>query len=266
MVRRIVEADKVRWTAALLVAVGVVTLPVGCGGKPASQSYSVETNFDTADEAPDPGAPPPEIGTQLDVPAPALNGRLAAELATLPKLIEARGALLADPALRRQMRSGAKGEAAGGELPGRVNERHWEIHFSKGNTIENYSKQLDFFGIELGMLMPDNRVIYAYNLSKLKPDTRTGMIEAENRYYLSWARGDLADADRELFTAAGVESKGRVILLFLPAPIEGAFAALEKSYAGDKADRVQRTRFGIRRKGEGYEIYVMEQTYQQQAS
>jgi hypothetical protein len=261
-----VEAGKVRLTAALVVAVGLVTIPGGCGGKSGPQSYSVDTNLDTADDAADPGAPPPEIGMQLDVPAPNLSGRLAAELAALPKLIEARGALLADPALRRQMRSGAKGDAADAALPGRAAERHWEIHFSKGNTIENYSKQLDFFGIELGMLMPDNKVIYAYNLSKLKPDTRTGTVEAENRYYLSWARGNLADADRELFTAAGVEAKGRVILLFLPAPIESAFATLEKSYAGDKADRVQRTRFGIRRKGEGYEIYVMEQTYQQQAS
>jgi hypothetical protein len=264
--RRIVESGKARSVAALIVAVGFVVVPIGCGGKSGPQSYSVETNLDTADDASDPGPPAPQIGTQLDVPAPDLSARLAVQLAALPKRIEARGALLADPALRRQMRSGAKGEASAADQPGRAAERHWEIHFPKGNTIENYSKQLDFFGVELGLLMPDNKVIYAYNLSKLKPDTRTGSVDAESRYYLSWARGDLADADRELFTAAGVESKGHVILLFLPAPIESAFAALEKSYAGDKADKVQKTRFGIRRKGEGYEVYVMEQTYQQQPS
>jgi hypothetical protein len=141
--------------------------------------------------------------------------------------------------------------------------RHWEIHFAKGNTVENYSKQLDFFGIELGALMPDNKIVYAYNLSKLKPDTRTGLAEAENRFYLSWSRGDLIEADRELFGAAGVETKDRVILRFLPTAIEDQIATLEKSYAGDKADKIEKTRFAIRRRGDGYEIYVLEQIYQQ---
>jgi hypothetical protein len=263
--RRIVESAKARSVAVLLVAAGLVACPVGCGGKSAPKSYSVETNLDTADDA-DPGTPPPEIGTQLDVPAPDAQARLAAQLAAMPKLIEARGALLADPALRRQMRSGAKAEGAAAALPGQGVERHWEIHFPKGNTIENYSKQLDFFGIELGMLIPDNKVLYAFNLSKLKPDTRVGPVDTENRYYLSWARGDLSEADRELYTAAGVDPKDYVILEFLPPQIEKLFADLEKSYAGDKADKVQKTRFGIRRKGEGYEIFVMEQTYQSQPS
>lgn len=264
--RRIVESGKARSVATLLVAAGLLACPVGCGGKSAPQSYTVETNLDTADEA-EPGTPPPEINTQLETPAADAHVRLASQLTALPKLIEARGSLLNDPALRRQMRSGAKGDAAGGEQQAsQGTERHWEIHFPKGNTIENYSKQLDFFGIELGMLLPDNKVLYAFNLSKLKPDTRIGPVDGENRYYLSWARGDLSNADRELYTAAGVDPKEYVILEFLPAQIEKLFADLEKSYAGDKADKVRKTRFGIRRKGEGYEIFVMEQTYQSQPS
>ena len=54
-----------------------------------------------------------------------------------------------------------------------------------------------------------------------------------------------------------------MILRFLPAAIEAQIATLEKSYAGDKADKIEKTRFAIRRRGESYEIYVMEQTYQQ---
>jgi len=260
-----VERESQSVLAALAVAVGLMLSP-GCGGKAVPQSKPVDTNLETADDGADAGSPAPEVGTQLDVPAADPQGRLAARLAGVAKVIESRAALLEDPALRRQVRSGGKAEAPAAGQASRGLDRHWEIHFPKGNTIENYSKQLDFFGVEAGVLMPENKIIYIYNLSKLKPDTRYGVIDAENRYYLSWARGDLSEADRELFTAAGIETKGRVILLFLPAAIEESFAKLEKSYAGDKADKVAKTRFGIRRKGEGYEVYVMEQTYQQQPS
>ena len=37
--------------------------------------------------------------------------------------------------------------------------------FSK-NTLDAYARQLDFFKIELGVLLPDNKIVYAYNLAK----------------------------------------------------------------------------------------------------
>lgn len=247
----------------LLIAAGAIVFLLSGPGKAEPQNYPVHTDLDTADDDSDPGTAP-EVSTALAPPASELEARLALQLDTLPKVIQARSELLADPAMQRQMRAGAKGEAS---PPAQVGPpRHWEIHFPKGNTVENYAKQLDFFGIELGVLMPDNKIIYAYSLSKLKPDTRTGPVEAESRYYLSWSRGDLVNADRELFSAAGVEARDRLILKFLPPAIEQTVAALEKSYAGDKADRIEKTRFGIRRRGESYEIYVLEQTYQQQPS
>jgi hypothetical protein len=88
-----------------------------------------------------------------------------------------------------------------------------------------------------------------------------GSAGAEKRFYLLWRRGDLSRADEQLLDRAGIDPKGKIVLHFLPAEIETMVAEVEKSHAGDKADRIDRTRFGIRPRADGYEFYVMEQTY-----
>jgi len=113
----------------------------------------------------------------------------------------------------------------------------------------------------LGALMPDNKILYASGLSKAKPDVRTGPLEAEKRYYLSWKRGDLAGADHQLFKLAGVDTTGRAVVQFLPPEIEEGLVDLEKSGAGDRADKVQWTRFGLRQRRTGFEFIVLEQGF-----
>ena len=67
--------------------------------------------------------------------------------------------------LRRRPRTRATGRASPAAPP-------LGGHVPEGNTLDLYARQLDFFGIELGVLMPDNKIIYAFNLRKPKPDTR----------------------------------------------------------------------------------------------
>ena len=137
----------------------------------------------------------------------------------------------------------------------------WEVLFAEGHNLDTYAQQLDFFKIELGVLMPDNQVIYAYNLSKPKPDSRTGPASTEGRYYLTWQRGGLVKADRELLAKAGIEHRNRLILKFLTKKVEADLLKLEKRKAGDKADHVRTTRFGIQPDGDGFKFYVEKQTY-----
>ena len=105
------------------------------------------------------------------------------------------------------------GSGGGGGKKGKP--RRWEVRFAKGNTLSNYAKQLDFFGVELGVLMPGNKVAYVRNLSATRPEKRVGPRDAEKRYYLTWRRGDLQQADRDLLARAGVSSEGKLILKFL---------------------------------------------------
>ena len=140
--------------------------------------------------------------------------------------------------------------------------RQWEVRFIKGNTLDGYARQLDFFKIELGVLLPGNKVAYASNLAKRKPDTRTAAADKEKRYYLTWRSGELQEADRELLAKAGIASKGRIILKFLTPELEAHLAGKEKARAGRFANRVRRTRFEVHPDGSGgYSFGIIDQSY-----
>jgi len=211
------------------------------------------------------------LGESMEMEAPSLEEtdleqpELTDTLSAVTDAIAAQAALLENPALYAEIRQkgGGSGEGrlagSGGGRPGRP--RHWEVRFIEGNTLETYARQLDFFRIELAVLMPGNKVEYAYNLTKAKPDRRTGPADQENRYYLTWRRGGLQAADRELLSRAGISAGGRLVLKFLPPELEGQLVALERARAGDRVDRIRATYFGILPEGQGYRFYVADQTY-----
>lgn len=151
-----------------------------------------------------------------------------------------------------------RGRRPGAPLPP---AKTWEVLFSK-STLDAYARQLDFFKIELGVLLPDNKIIYAHNLTKSKPDTRTvaNPAASENRYYLTWRSGEMQQADRELFSRAGVEVGDSLVVKFLPQEVEQRLIELEKTYAGGDAKRIRKTRFGVRAEGGGFEFFVLEQS------
>jgi hypothetical protein len=138
--------------------------------------------------------------------------------------------------------------------------RHWEVLFSQ-NTLDGYAKQLDFFKIELGVLLPDSKIIYACNLTKSKPDIRTvaNPAASESRCYLTWRSGEMQQADRDLLARAGVDVGNSLVVKFLPPEVEERLVSLEKSYARADANRIKRTRFGVRADGAGFTFFVLEQ-------
>ena len=205
-----------------------------------------------------------EIGQETDLTDPELSDRLAA----IADAVASKTALLEDPLLSEEMNpkrgGGSKGDGRGGRIgsgtgSGTGRSRHWEVQFIKGNTLESYARQLDFFRIELGVLMPDNKVIYAKDFTKTKPDRYTSPADKEQRYYLTWRRGGLQAADSELLARAGISAKGKLILKFLPPDVETDMVQRERAYAGRGADKVRKTLFGIRQDGGGYSFYVMQQ-------
>ena len=206
-------------------------------------------------------APDPEEIQEFDLQEPVIEETLS-DISLVVKMKEPQ---LNDPMLTRQEATGGLGDGRGidsghGEEKGGV-QRRWEIHFVNRGALEVYAQQLDFFGIELGVLLPGGKVAYAFNLAKAKPDTRIDVVEKEKRYYFTWRSGDLQQADRELLARAGIEAGNPIILKFLPPAVEAQLVALEKALAGTRAKDVRKTRFGIRSAGNGYTFYVLEQTY-----
>jgi hypothetical protein len=194
--------------------------------------------------------PPPAEETEL------LEEEIEEFLDAVADAVATRVAMLESP------RPGGTGRGGGGTGTGRGGRpRRWEVQFAEGHNLDTYARQLDFFKIELGVLMTDNRVIYARNLAKGRPDRRTGPADTEQRYYLTWQRGGLVKADRELLDKAGIQHRRRLILKFLTKEMELELLRLEKQKAGNKSDRVRTTRYGILPAGSGFKFYVLKQTY-----
>jgi hypothetical protein len=220
----------------------------------------------------------PAGGSQLDTPSDEpFVGKdkestdLQQDLTVLGTAAAA-SAELDDPELVTPTRHGSFGSGGGiyggfgdgrgmGHGPGKPGwPRHWEVLFSKA-TLDAYARQLDFFKIELGIVLPDNKIIYVFNLAKSRPDTRTVSNPSlnERRYYLSWRHGEMQQADKDLLAKAGVDPGERLILKFLPTEVELKLMGLEKAFKGLTPKEIKNTRFGVMPDGGGYRFYVMEQ-------
>ena len=140
----------------------------------------------------------------------------------------------------------------------------WQIEFAATDLV-TYAKQLDAFKIELGLAGGGSKTIeYASNFASGGLQTRKGGGEQEDRLYFTWKTGSLRQADFELLSRAGYSTQGRIPMQFYPPETENLLAYIEQQHMGDRPlETINKTIFGIRTKGSGYEFYVMRQTYRQ---
>lgn len=161
---------------------------------------------------------------------------------------------------------GTGGRPLGSGGPGRggaKREQGWIVEFADKGDLDSYAAQLDFFGIELGLLLKEeSRLIYLSQMSQANPtqrEVRTG--EGEKRLFLNWQDGsqDRVKADMELFKKAGLDAGNGVILHFYPPATEQMLAQLEVSYGNQQPSAIRRTYFQVRRAGSGFEFVVTRQ-------
>lgn len=206
------------------------------------------------------------IGMETELDEPAVRETLAA----IADAVGAQAALLEDPALTDEMNAGRGGGSRGqGRVPGFGTgsgsgvARRWEVRFIEGNTVQTYARQLDYFKIELGVVMPGNQMHYAHNLAKPRPDTRLGPPD-QKRYYLTWLDGDLVEAEHELLSRAGIQSRGRIVVKYLTPQLESQLYNMEKRRAAgvnEKPEDVRKTWFRVITQGDGYAFEVADQSY-----
>ena len=219
--------------------------------------------------SPEPAGPPPPHRPKLAVAPPdavqeasvdyerrlARSAELATELAPdLAKVTfegQAPGTLVVQA-------GGRQADVAKSDVP---RHQRWEIRFPPGNSIESYTRQLDHFQIELGVIGGDDHITYLTNLSNPRPQRRPGFASDEQRLYLVWQRGEMAEADEQLATRAGLRTTDKVLAHFLPAEVETELARLEESYAKQlNIQKIETTVFGIRAAGQdAFRFYVLEQ-------
>jgi hypothetical protein len=238
---------------------------LGCGSSASTQGAAAGPGSPTE---PEPAGPPPTHSPQLTIPAAAVSETAGGPESQIARATEAAAKVSADLAQvsfegKAPSSLVVQGGGRQADLPKEEIPRHqrWEIRFPPGNSIESYTRQLDFFKIELGAIGGEDHVTYLTNLSNPKPKTRPGFASDEQRLYLVWQRGEMREADEQLATRAGVRTAGKVLAHFVPSEVEAELARLEEAYAKQLGiQKIQRTVFGIRVAGQdSFRFYVIEQ-------
>ncbi|HET6424305.1 MAG TPA: hypothetical protein VFG20_11515 [Planctomycetaceae bacterium] len=154
----------------------------------------------------------------------------------------------------------------GGPGAGLPREQRWFVRFDSQVSLDEYAKQLDFFKIELGALLPDGRLAILSQTAQPKPALRyIARGSDEQRLFMTWQGGERRFADVQLFAKAGVTVPGDAPLFqFYPKDIEAQLATLERDYRNRTAREIKRTYFVVIPQGAGFGFQVVRQTLHQQ--
>lgn len=169
--------------------------------------------------------------------------------------------------------TGKRGKASGtgrralgsGGGPGRgfPREQRWFVRFGDESDLDEYARQLDFFKIELGALLPGGELVYLSSTSQIPANIRrikTGKDEA--RLYMTWVGGQRRFADTQLFARSGINVASEVPMFhFYPPEVEAQLARLERDYRGRPVEQIKRTYFAVTRGGGGYQFEVVRQLF-----
>ena len=150
-----------------------------------------------------------------------------------------------------------------GSKGGWPRHQRWYVYFPDEGSLTQYTKQLDFFGIEIGALMPDRTMSYVSQLSAEKPVVRNAATgEGEKRLFFTWQGGKRRQADVELFTKAGVPiGPDTVIFHFYPPATENMLALKERGYRDRPVRQIRRTFFTVVPTTDGFDFEVTRQAY-----
>lgn len=151
------------------------------------------------------------------------------------------------------------GSGPGNSIP---NEERWFIRYSDKTSVDEYAKQLDFFGIEMGALLPSGQLVLLSNMSSGSPKkTVKTSGKGETRLYMTWQAGNRKAADEALFKKINVDVSNAILFHFYPKKTEQMLLQLEFDHAKRKASEIKRTFFVVAKKGSGYQFVVTRQTY-----
>jgi hypothetical protein len=140
--------------------------------------------------------------------------------------------------------------------------QRWFVRFSDRGTLDEYAAQLDYFGIELGLLVGSGELAYVSNLSSPNPTVRRVKSgKGENRLFFTWQGGQRRGADLQLLEKAGLRAEGSTIFHFYPTATEKMLAEAEIKYRNRKVKDIRRTYFTVVSNRDGNTFEVTNQAY-----
>jgi hypothetical protein len=143
----------------------------------------------------------------------------------------------------------------------------WQLEFT-ARDVGIYAKQLDSFGIELGVVGGSVQGLdIASELSKNPQARHVDDASSEKRlYFMFTTASQLKQFDLQLLQRAGINTAGRELLKFIPKDLENVtLANLEMDYAKSKGHtsvtEIARTVFQCQPDGGSYRFVVTSQRY-----
>ncbi|GIW88652.1 MAG: hypothetical protein KatS3mg108_2976 [Isosphaeraceae bacterium] len=225
------------------------------GGDPEKQASN---NMEDASEFEDPAV---ELTTEAVIDA--FIETVPEEVVNLDMAEEIPGAVAVASGVRAsKIGNAAVGYGFGGGVGegGVARENRWSIVYPPGQTVDEYARQLDFFGIELAVPTGSNSLEYVSRFSTGSPVRRSAVARSDGRLYFLWQGGNRKEADMDLLQRAGVAVGNKPIFQFYPKDVEDQLAQLEVQFAGRQPIEIASTRFTVVAAGNGYQFKVIEQT------
>ena len=191
----------------------------------------------------------------LDAVAEAGEGMAEVDLAA----VMPNGGPVASGKRASKLGSGGPGLGFGPGDGGVPAEQRWSIIYNPGQTLEEYGRQLDAFGVELGMVSGPNQIALASHFSADKPTVRYASGQGDQRLYFLWQGRGRKASDVSLLKKAGLDVGDGVVIQFYPKAVERQLAELEVRHKGRQPAEIRVTRFGVVPRGDSYAFSVIAQ-------
>jgi hypothetical protein len=138
-------------------------------------------------------------------------------------------------------------------------EQRWSIIFARGQSADEYARQLDALKVELAVVNGPNQLVYVSNFSSPEPTKRYGTGQRDSRLYFLWQGAGRKESDLALLKKAGITVGENVVLQFYPPGVEERLAQLEVRYRGRQPGEIRVTRFQVVPNGNSYDFKVIAQ-------
>lgn len=163
---------------------------------------------------------------------------------------------------RKRPPQGPRGPDTKPRTQAKQSTSHWVLNFSI-RTEKEYLQQVDDLNIELGYVSKTTSAIdYASKVATKTPTHRVGVRSDEKRHLFMTSNKITQKWHEKVFSGLGVEIDGKISARFFPDEVIKKLKQLEsdhvKKLALAKAKKIRRTSFGLRRKGEKWEFYVVD--------
>ncbi len=137
--------------------------------------------------------------------------------------------------------------------------RRWKISYEV-DSIEQYKRQLDFFGIEIGVIASrDNDIWRVGMLSSDATVTHSNRADEHDSVWFAHSRPTLKRWDRKIAGDAGLNVQEMLFVQFYPASVQSRILKLEASKLkelGRNLDEVAESKLKISSLGDGFTISV----------